>query len=177
MVTLLINAGAQVNAPNKEAGITPLMDAVFLGRFDSKKHVDASYDILYPLLRAGADYELKNGHNYSAYSYANESNVARETAFWSALGKCKDLIQEREKRAKDGLVPKKTLQHTFDYLVDGPLSITPLCTIFTQYADHDRPYTPAEAAQRAAAANIKQAQIKRERMEAAARRRAEQSLK
>ena len=172
-VTLLINAGADVNAAKNLGKQTVLMFAAYDGSFNSK-HITAATtnDIIYTLLCAGADYTVKDSHGYTANAYAKCVDIEGQTPFEQVLQKYQQYLELRTQRTANKLVPNATLQHAHDYLLNKPLSITPLCTIFTEYADHDRPCTVAEAAQRAAEAEIRQKWIK----EAAAQRRAEARL-
>jgi hypothetical protein len=177
-VVLLINAKAQVNVQDNK-GITSLMYAVHSGFFGSQRQVASSYPILCALLDAGADYQLINSNNHSAYSYAESLPITptKKSKFFTALETYKRGLNRRKQGIKYGICPHFTLDLCFDYLVKGPLSITPLCNLFVEYyVEHFWQYTPEEATQRSAEANSRQKQIKRERMEAAARRRAEARL-
>jgi hypothetical protein len=176
-VKLLIEATANLSTTINK-GLTVLMVAVIIN------HDANTESTIRTLIRAGADYTLTDKDGQTALAHAGGRFLDLDPDFpaptyWilkQAIQEHERLMQTRRQRIKAGLVPKPSLQQSFDYLVDKPLSITPLCNLCIEYADHDRPYTPAEAAQRAAAATIRQEWIKRKRMEMAARRRAEKGI-
>ena len=145
----LIKEGADINkgtdleqgplASNDDFyGMTPLMIAMKHGSgcTSSKMHVhcsDITPEIIHLLIESGADETLKNKAGRTAM------DMAREGLHQQAIEALQQAVAIRDS------IPQPHQVHiACDYLVDKPLSISPLVTLFTLYASIESPVKRAK---------------------------------
>jgi ankyrin repeat protein len=124
LVQELINAGANLDAQNFYNNDTALITTVRKGK---------NIEIVQALLDAGADLSLRalnqeKTDRYTAHEFAQQLN---KTDMYNAIE------QEIEKRNKEHIKREARDIYTREsgqYLVNGPLSISPLCQLFADYA-------------------------------------------